>query len=120
MGQIPVTEVEIATVGDLKSGEMQMIPVKGKEILLACVGEVYYAADNRCPHMGGILSYGTLEGTIVTCPRHGSRFDLRDGRVVRWTSWPAALVAVDQLRSRSRSLHVYTIITEGDKIKIRL
>ena len=34
--------------------------------------------------MGGKLSQGKLEGTAVTCPRHGSQFDLTDGRVVRW------------------------------------
>ncbi len=44
--------------------------------LLARVGDKYYAADNRCPHMGGKLSPGKLEGTVVTCPRHGSQFDL--------------------------------------------
>jgi 3-phenylpropionate/trans-cinnamate dioxygenase ferredoxin component len=120
MGQSTATEVEIASVGDLKPGEMEMIPVQGKEILLARVGDVYFAADNRCPHMGGNLSQGKLAGTIVTCPRHGSQFDLKDGHVVRWTTWPSALTAVDQLRSRTRSLHVYTVITEDDKIKLRL
>ena len=120
MSQATGTEVEIARTGDLKSGEMKMIPVQGKEILLARAGDVYFAADNRCPHMGGNLSRGTLDGTIVTCPRHGSQFDLKDGQVVRWTTWPSALIAVDQLRSRTRSLHVYTVTTQDDKIKLRL
>ncbi len=120
MSQITANEIEIARVGDLKPGEMKMVPVRGKEILLARVGDVYYAANNRCPHMGGNLSQGTLQGTIVTCPRHSSQFDLKDGHVVRWTTWPSALVAVDQLRSHTRPLPVYPVIADGDKIKIRL
>jgi 3-phenylpropionate/trans-cinnamate dioxygenase ferredoxin component len=120
MSKVAGTDIEIARVGDLKPGEMKMILVQGKEILLARVGDVYYAADNRCKHMGGDLSKGTLEETIVTCPRHGSQFDLKDGHVVRWTTWPAPLTAVDQLRSRTRPLSLYTVITEGDQIKLRL
>ena len=112
--------VEIGKVGDLKSGEMKMVLIQGREILLARVGDVYYAADNRCRHMGGNLSRGKLEGTIVTCPRHGSQYDLRDGHVVRWTTWPSALLAVDQLRSRRRSMPIFPVTMEADKILIKI
>lgn len=64
-----------------------MLDVKGQEILVARVGDNYYSVDNRCPHMGGNLSKGNLEGTIVTCPKHHSQFDLTDGHVVRWTGF---------------------------------
>jgi len=112
--------VEIGKVGELKSGEMKMVLVRGKEILLARVGESYYAANNRCPHMGGNLSRGKLDGTIVTCPRHSSQFDLKDGRVVRWTTWPSTLIAIDQVRSRKRPINVYQVVVEDDKIKVKL
>ncbi len=112
--------VEIGKVGELNPGEMKMVLVQGQEILLARVGDTYYAADNRCRHMGGNLSKGKLEGTIVTCPRHGSQFDLRDGHVVRWTTWPSALVAVDQVRSRRRSLPVFPVTIEADRILIKI
>lgn len=111
--------VQIGKVGELKPGEMKMVLVQGREILLARVGDQYYAADNRCRHMGGNLSRGKLEGTIVTCPRHGSQYDLKDGHVVRWTTWPAALLAVDQFRSRRRPLPVFPVQIEGDTILIK-
>ncbi len=119
MNTVTASEIEIAKTGDLKPGEMKRILVQGKEVLLARVGDIFYAADNRCPHMGGNLSQGRLEGTIITCPRHASQFDLKDGHVVRWTTWPGALVAVDQLRSHTRPLPIYKVITEGDKIKLK-
>lgn len=42
-----------------------------------------HAVEDRCPHAGAVLSEGELEGTVLTCPRHGSQFDVRDGERVR-------------------------------------
>jgi 3-phenylpropionate/trans-cinnamate dioxygenase ferredoxin component len=109
---------EVANVNDFIPGTMRAVSIEGHEYLIARVDNTYYAADNHCPHMGGNLSHGKLEGTVITCPRHGSQFDLKDGHVVRWTTWPAALVAVDQVRSRTRPLPVYPVVIEGDKILI--
>lgn len=41
-------------------------------------GEVF-AIDNRCPHAGGSLAHGAIEGGIVVCPLHGFRVDVRTG-----------------------------------------
>jgi nitrite reductase/ring-hydroxylating ferredoxin subunit len=41
-----------------------------------------YAIINRCTHAGGSLAQGVLEGGIVTCPRHGARFDVKTGKAV--------------------------------------
>ena len=107
---------EVANVNDFKPGTMKMIEVDGHEYLLARVEDKYYAADAHCPHMGGNLWRGKLDGTVITCPRHGSQFDLNDGHVIRWTTWSSALVAIDQLRSRKRPLPVYAVTVQGDKI----
>ena len=120
MSAVMANTVEVGKTGDLKPGEMKMVMASGREVLLVRVGENYFAADNRCPHMGGNLSQGKLDGTIITCPRHKSQFDLKDGHVVRWTIWPAALVAVDQVRSRRRPLKVFPVTIEGDKIIIKM
>ena len=69
---------------DLVDGAMTELWLGDHRVLLARIGDACYAADAACPHMGGRLAHGHLEGTIVTCPRHGSRFNLRDGHVVRW------------------------------------
>jgi 3-phenylpropionate/trans-cinnamate dioxygenase ferredoxin component len=112
--------IEIAKVGQLKPGEMKSVQLQGREILLARVGDQFYAADNRCQHMGGNLSKGKLEGTIVTCPLHGSQYDLKDGHVIRWTTWPAVLLALDQFRSKRRPLPVFNVRIEEDSIKVKL
>ncbi len=45
-------------------------------------GRMWAVAD-RCPHAGAVLSTGEVEGTVVTCPGHGSQFDVCTGDRVR-------------------------------------
>lgn len=110
--------VEIATIEELMDGNMKMAKINGHEILLARVGDNYYSADNRCPHMGGNLSHGTLDGTVITCPRHHSQFDLTDGHVIRWTDWTGLKKSVGKLLKSPRNLKTYNVKVEGEKILV--
>jgi 3-phenylpropionate/trans-cinnamate dioxygenase ferredoxin component len=65
-------------------GTMKGYEVDGRRVLVARVDDTYYALDAKCPHLGGDLSRGKLNGYEVTCPRHGSRFDVRNGKVIAW------------------------------------
>jgi nitrite reductase/ring-hydroxylating ferredoxin subunit len=47
------------------------------------VGDAFYAIDNRCPHQGGPLGAGSLDGAVVTCPWHRFTVDVRTGRSPR-------------------------------------
>ena len=105
---------------ELADGGMKVVDVRGHQILLARAGEQYLAADNRCPHMGGKLSNGSLEGTIITCPRHGSQFDLRDGRVVRWLKPGGAVALVGRLLKSPRFLATHPVRLEGDSILVQI
>lgn len=55
----------------------------GRIVALFRVGDDFYALDGLCPHQGGPLGQGTLDGTVVTCPWHGFQFDVRTGRHAR-------------------------------------
>ena len=112
--------VEAGTTDELAEGAMKRVLVQGHEILLARVRDRYYAADNRCPHMGGNLSQGELDGTEVTCPRHGSRFDLTDGRVVRWLKGSGLLSMAGRLLKAPRPLGVYNVKIEGGRIMVEI
>jgi 3-phenylpropionate/trans-cinnamate dioxygenase ferredoxin subunit len=112
--------VEVAKSDELADGTMKRVSVRGQEILVARVGDRYYSADNRCPHMGGNLSQGTLEGTILTCPRHHSQFDLTDGHVVRWTDWTGILLATGKLLKSPRPIKTHEVNQEGDRILVDL
>ncbi|MGH3800932.1 MAG: Rieske 2Fe-2S domain-containing protein [Pseudonocardiaceae bacterium] len=68
---------------DLSDDTSTGVEVEGRQVLLHRSRGELYALDNTCTHAGGLLSRGDVTGCIVTCPLHGSRFDLRDGQVVR-------------------------------------
>jgi len=87
-------------------------------MLVANVGGQYYISDGRCPHMGGHLPEGTLEDTVITCPRHHSRFDLKDGRCLRWTDWDGAALTVGKLLRHPRSLRTYEVKVEGADVLV--
>jgi nitrite reductase/ring-hydroxylating ferredoxin subunit/uncharacterized membrane protein len=65
----------------LGEGEMKAVEVGGVSILIARRGGNVYALSNTCVHRGGSLADGELTGDCVTCPLHGSVFQLADGSV---------------------------------------
>lgn len=75
MGQL----YKVGAVRDLAPGEGKVIEVEGHEIALFNVNGTFYALNNACPHRGGPLGEGFLEGEIVTCPWHGWKFDVTTG-----------------------------------------
>lgn len=110
--------VEVSSVSELPDGVMKKMNVEGKQVLLARVGNDYYAADNLCPHLRGSLAEGRLEGTVVTCPRHGSQFDLKDGHVVRWTEWSGIKQSLAKTFKSPRPIKTYEVKVVGDKILV--
>ena len=108
--------VEVAKEGDIADGAMKEVAAENRKVLLAKVGGRYYAADGSCPHMGASLASGKLEGTVVTCPRHGSQFDLTDGHMVRWAQLPGVVSAIGKAFKKPRGLKTFPVKTEAGKI----
>jgi 3-phenylpropionate/trans-cinnamate dioxygenase ferredoxin subunit len=73
---------EVAKTSDIPEGTMKAVSIQDKEIVIVNYDRNYYAINRICTHMGGDLSKGKLEGKIVTCPRHGSRFDVTTGKSI--------------------------------------
>jgi len=114
------TFTEVCKTSELAEGTMKKTELQGREILLARVGDSYYAADNRCPHLNGDLSQGKLEGTVVTCPRHASQFDLKDGSVVRWLKGSGILSKIGGALKSSRPLITYKVTVEGGAVLVEI
>jgi 3-phenylpropionate/trans-cinnamate dioxygenase ferredoxin subunit len=74
--------VKVADTKELPAGKMMKVSTGGQDVLLVNIDGSYYAIDNTCTHMGGSLVDGKLEGNVVTCPRHGSKFDVTTGKAV--------------------------------------
>ena len=111
---------EVMKTDALKNGETKAFNIGGKEILVARVGDKFFAVGNHCPHMGAKLDQGKLAGTILTCPKHASQFDLTDGHVVRWTNWPGMVSAVAKLVKPPKGLITYPVKIDAAKVLVEV
>jgi nitrite reductase/ring-hydroxylating ferredoxin subunit len=73
----------VARADDLKEGDMRAFDVRGTKIAVANVAGTFYAFGDTCTHRECSLAEGDLEETTVTCPCHGSEFDVISGQVLR-------------------------------------
>jgi nitrite reductase (NADH) small subunit/3-phenylpropionate/trans-cinnamate dioxygenase ferredoxin subunit len=71
--------VTVAKVVEIPLGTGRTVEVQGVWVALFNVDGTFYAVDNTCPHSGGPLGEGHLDGEIVECPRHGWKFNVRTG-----------------------------------------
>ena len=74
-----MAHVRVGSLGDVPAGAGRVVDAAGKSIAVFNVGGTYYAIDNECPHRGGPLGEGDLDGSIAICPWHGWRWDVKTG-----------------------------------------
>lgn len=70
----------IAKVKDVPPNEMKLVKADGLEILLINFDGKFYAYDNKCPHKGFPLFFGSLNGKILRCGFHYAEFDVTNGK----------------------------------------
>ena len=100
---------KVAEPQEIPSGQMKAFKFGTEEILVANVNGTFYALRNVCTHDGGNLSKGTLQGNIITCPKHKAQFDVTTGKVV---SPPKVLFMHPKINDES----TYAIKVEGTAI----
>lgn len=71
--------IRVASVQDIKPGKLGCVEAAGRRLLLANVDGEFFATDDMCTHEDASLSTGALHGDCVSCPLHGSRFNVRTG-----------------------------------------
>lgn len=75
--------LRIARLDEIRPGFRRVVRAGREEVLaLEHQGEVRLVS-NRCPHQGFPLAQGAINGESLICPRHGFRFNLRDGRCLQ-------------------------------------
>ena len=86
----------VATVAEIPPGQRKIVEVGGRSIGIFNVNGAFFALRNRCPHQGGPLCLGPLEGLVqstgpgdysvsrpgevLRCPWHGWEFDIQTGQ----------------------------------------
>lgn len=75
------TEYLLARLDEIPTGEGRVFAVAGRQIAVFRLrdGQVR-AVDAICPHAGGPLADGLVDGAVVVCPLHSHTFELATGR----------------------------------------
>jgi nitrite reductase/ring-hydroxylating ferredoxin subunit len=101
-----MAEVTVTALEQLGNRELASFDVSGNRIAIARVGDALYGFGDTCTHRGCSLAKGVLEAKIVTCPCHGSQFDVTTGDVVRGP-------ALEPVRS-------YPVQLEGREVRVEV
>ncbi|MBA2752515.1 MAG: Rieske 2Fe-2S domain-containing protein [Actinobacteria bacterium] len=96
--------VEVARVADVPPGSATTVEIDQQTLALVNVDGTFCAIQNECPHAGGSLGEGKVDGWSVTCPLHDAAFDVRSG---------AALGGPTEEPART-----YAVEVEGDVVKV--
>ncbi|MGH9457351.1 MAG: Rieske 2Fe-2S domain-containing protein [Thermoanaerobaculia bacterium] len=100
----PEKYTDVLAASELPPDTPTRVDVKGTRVLLVRTGGKVYALAEQCPHFGGPLAEGRLEGASIRCPWHGSRFDLASGTAREGpTAFPARCFEV---RTRAGRIQV--------------
>jgi len=95
---------KIARTEEIPAGSMKSVELSGERVVVANVEGDYYAFGDECPHAGGLLSEGYIEGKSVECPLHGSLFNMSTG--------------IPETPPADESVAVYQVKVEGNDILI--
>lgn len=85
-----MASVKVARAADVPVGQGRVVQAGAKSLALWNVDGAYHAIDNTCPHRGGPMGDGDLDGRLAICPWHGWRWDVTTGAN---TNNPAVRVA---------------------------
>ncbi len=95
--------VKVAAVDDVKAGSVIPVEVGGEPVALANTGEEFLATSDICSHDYVELHDGYLEDDEIECPQHGSRFNMRTGKVLN----PPATQSIDAYETKVEGHDVY-------------
>jgi nitrite reductase/ring-hydroxylating ferredoxin subunit len=75
--------IDVAKTDEIPVGKTKHVEVNGKEIMIANVDGKYFALSDRCGHSSALLSMGSIDENLITCPLHGAQFDLTTGKKIK-------------------------------------
>lgn len=96
--------IKAAKTSDFSNKNIKTLRILGKPVALIALGHgKFQAIEAGCKHQNADLTTGKTEGFIVTCPRHGWKYDLRTGKC---------------LYGGEASLRLYPCKVEGETIYV--
>jgi nitrite reductase (NADH) small subunit len=94
----------VSPASSIREGQVLCFTVAGRRLAVGRTARGFFALDDRCPHAGGSLGEGLLDGEAVVCPIHGYAYDVTTGE------------GLDD----GAEVRVHPCVLEGDVLRIQL
>ncbi len=98
--------IPVAKAAAIPDPGKQLFEVDDRLVVLFHVAGEFFCLDDVCTHDDGPLGEGQLDEHTIACPRHGAKFDIRDGRAL---TMPATEATV-----------VHQVKVEGDNVMVKI
>ena len=112
----------LTSLSDFPASGKAVFKVGDHPVLVVKSGKTFYAIVNKCPHLGLPLTNGKVEGETITCPFHGSKFDLKSGENLDWVTGFAGIRVPEwsrrllEMGKRPAPLTVFQVVVEDGKL----
>jgi len=119
-----MTRTKIATTSDVSADKVLKANADGQSVLVAKVGDQYCAIANKCPHLGLPMAKGKFENGVITCPFHGSKFEICTGKNIEWVETvvglplPGIAQKVMAMGKPPTDVASFTVTQEGEDLWI--
>jgi len=117
-----MAKIKIAAAADANADKALKVSADGQAVLVAKVGDGYCAIANKCPHLGLPMAKGKLENGVLTCPFHGSKFEMCSGKNVEWVETfvgiplPGAAKKMMAMGKAPADVTSFAVTQEGDDL----
>jgi nitrite reductase/ring-hydroxylating ferredoxin subunit len=115
MSDVVKSWVRMCSFDELKDGQAANININGQRLVVARCGDIVSVLQGFCSHMLFPLSGSRIDNCILMCNLHHSKFDIRDGSVVDWSTFPPLIGSALAAIREKKALRTYeTSIDNGD------
>jgi 3-phenylpropionate/trans-cinnamate dioxygenase ferredoxin subunit len=105
---------------ELAIGQMKAFAVGGEKIVLYHLTDGFFATQASCTHVFAPLSRGKLiADSIIQCPFHRARFDIRTGQVRDWANFPPGIQLLNVVR-REKALRTFKVNVTNGNVQVNI
>jgi nitrite reductase/ring-hydroxylating ferredoxin subunit len=117
-----MTKTKIANASDISASGVTKVSANGKALIVSKNNGKHCAIANKCPHLGLPLAKGKVVDGTITCPFHGSKFDLCTGKNLVWVdsvmgmSAPSWATDIIKMGKAPTDVASFAVSQEGEEL----
>lgn len=119
-------KIKIGNIEEFPIGKLRIVRAESVMVVVTHTDDGFYAIENHCPHLGFPIGEGQVDRHIITCPFHGSKFDMRTGQNLDWapdmagTKMPSWSQRLMLLGKKPTPIQTFDLTLEGDSLYVYL